>query len=545
VDALTPTAWPPDPVQVYARRQRMLLRMRASASMREGALEYYRTRPAEWIDHWCDTFDPRVGASGRGSWLPLIMFRRQVHLVQFVMACIGGETDGLVEKSRDMGVTWVCAALSVWLWRFRGASVGWGSRKAMLVDHIGNIDSIFEKVRRIIMRMPREFWPPQFSEDCMAYMRIVDPGTGAAITGEAGDEIGRGGRKLVYFKDESAHYEHPESIEAALSENTRCQIDISSVSDPGTVFHRRREGGALWEPGQEVRRGGTNVLIMDWRDHPAKTQEWYDQRRAKFKNDGLLHVFAREVDRDYAASREGVIVRPEWIRAAVDAHVKLGIEEDGGWMGSLDVADEGADANAFSLRRGIVLRSVEEWAERDTGRTTRRVLRIIEGREKQVQYDCIGVGAGVKAEWNRLGEENLAPRGVILVPWNAAASPLNADKRLLAGDRQSPLIGDYFANLKAQGWWHLGQRFERTFRAVTEGVKFLADDLISISSEIPLSQRLELEKQLSQPVMTKSTRLKLLVDKAPSGSRSPNMGDSVMQNYWPCKRGYDTTGSWM
>jgi hypothetical protein len=52
---------------------------------------------------------------------------------------------------------------------------------------------------------------------------------------EAGDNIGRGGRTLVYFKDESAHYEHPDLIEAALGDNTNVQIDISSVNGLGKL----------------------------------------------------------------------------------------------------------------------------------------------------------------------------------------------------------------------------------------------------------------------------------------------------------------------
>jgi phage terminase large subunit len=68
------------------------------------------------------------------------------------------------------------------------------------------------------------------SDKHMSYMRIVNPENGATITGEAGDNIGRGGRKTIYFKDESAHYERPDKIEASLSENTRVQMDISSAS---------------------------------------------------------------------------------------------------------------------------------------------------------------------------------------------------------------------------------------------------------------------------------------------------------------------------
>ena len=56
---------------------------------------------------------------------------------------------------------------------------------------------------------------------------------------------GRGGRSLIYFKDESAWYVHPEMIEAALSGNARVQIDMSSVHGIGTVFDRKIEAGVL------------------------------------------------------------------------------------------------------------------------------------------------------------------------------------------------------------------------------------------------------------------------------------------------------------
>jgi phage terminase large subunit len=133
----------------------------------------------------------------------------------------------------------------VWLWLYwPGAAVGWGSRKEQLVDKIGDPDSIFEKMRIIIRNCPGSCCPPGFdADDHMPYMKIVNPETGATITGEAGDNIGRGGRKLIYFKDESAHYERPEKIEAALADNTNVQIDISSVNGLGNVFHRRREAG--------------------------------------------------------------------------------------------------------------------------------------------------------------------------------------------------------------------------------------------------------------------------------------------------------------
>src|SRR5690606_24682813 len=136
-------------------------------------------------------------------------------------------------------------AVSVAMWLFHdGSSIGWGSRKQELVDRIGDPSSIFEKMRMLIMNTPRVFQPVGFNPDnCLHFMRLVNPENGATIIGEIGDDIGRGGRTLEYFKDESANYTRPEEIEAALSENTRCQIDISSVNGPNNVFYRKRDTG--------------------------------------------------------------------------------------------------------------------------------------------------------------------------------------------------------------------------------------------------------------------------------------------------------------
>jgi phage terminase large subunit len=439
-----------------------------------------------------------------------------------------------------MGATWICCAFSVWLWLYwDGAAVGWGSRKEQLVDKIGDPDSIFEKIRIIIRNLPRFMLPIGFSPtEHMTYMRIVNPQNGATITGEAGDNIGRGGRKLIYFKDESAHYERPEKIEAALADNTNCQIDISSVNGPGNVFHRRREAGVEWQRGASLATDRVNVLVMDWRDHPAKDQAWYDARKAKAIADGLKHVFAQEVDRDYAAAVDGVIIPAEWVASAIDAHIKLGFDDTGGWRAGFDPFDEGGDMHALAVGKGPILHHIEAWGEGDTGAATRKVVDILRGKQVDLQYDPLGVGAGVKAEANRLAADTdsegnpLLPQGLSFTPWNAGAAPLSPDERVIPGDAESPLNRDFYGNLKAQGWWQLRRRFELTHKAVTEGIAFNPDDLISLPSGLPgLST---LRKELSQATRGRTGALRLIVNKNPPGTRSPNMADALVMAFWPC-----------
>jgi hypothetical protein len=511
--------------------------MRENPELIYGALEYYKTRPVEFINHWCDTFDPRNVFKGLPIRLPFILFTRQQELIQFLWACLQAEEAGLIEKSRDMGATWVCAAFSVWLWLFHpGSSVGWGSRKEALVDKLGDPDSIFEKMRMLIRGLPRFFLPEGFNDAHSSFMKIINPVTGSTITGEGGDNIGRGGRKSIYFKDESAHYERPEKIEAALSENTRVPIDISSVAGLGNVFHRKREAGVEWIG--EIAPGRTQVFIMDWRDHPDKNELWYRTRKEKAEAEGLQHVFAQEVDRNYAAAVEGIIIDLEWVRAAEDAHIKLGLSETGQWCSALDVADGGGDSNAQASRQGIVLRELDEWGARDTGVTARRAIANVTNRGPiELQYDCVGVGAGVKSEANNLEDAGKLPRGLRLVPWNAGAGVLNPKGRVIPHDRDSPTNEDFYTNLKAQGWWELRNRFYRTWRAVKEGAEYDPDSLISIDSG--LKRIRALEKELCQVTASRGAKLKLVVDKTPEGTKSPNLADAVMMCYWPVKSSYN------
>lgn len=523
-------------------RRNQLLLFKQNPELFAKAQEVYRNNPVKFINHWGWTYDPRNVALNRPTYLPFILFSRQEEYIQFLCDCFTEQQNGLIEKSRDMGATWLAIAFSVWLWLYwEGSSIGWGSREQDLVDRIGDPDSIFEKIRIFIRRLPPVFWPQDFDPNFnMSFMRIRNPEHEATITGDIGDNIGRGGRKLIFFKDESAHYVHPDMIEAALLENTRCQIDLSSVHGLGSVFHRKREAGVDWHPGATLPKGKTRVFVMDWRDHPEKTQEWYDLKRADMVSNGLVHKFAQEIDRDYAGSVEGVIIPAEWVRAAIDAHLKIpGFDDSGNWCCGLDVADEGEDTNALACRRGSILRSVEEWGERDTGATARRAVKSIKDLSIfpiYLQYDCNGVGSGVKAETNRLAEDKLLPKNVRLAPWDAGSSPLKPEGRVVPGDRQSPLNKDFYANLKAQGWWQLRRRFENTYRAINEPeFTYDIDDLISIDSTIPLLRKLE--KELSQPTMGQSTRLKLLVNKQPEGAKSPNLADAVMMCFWPVNTG--------
>lgn len=544
----------PDYKAVLAWRIKTLKDLRADKGALRGAKAYYAKHTAEFIMHWMDTYDPRRSAGLK--WMPFILFERQYQAVRFLDQLEEDQQNGLFEKARDMGVTWIACAWQTHRWLFKGGFAGgFGSRKEDLVDQPGIVDSIFEKIRMLVRRVPDIFLPEGFNpvdKNSMPFMRVMNPANGATIAGESGDNIGRGGRKSVYMVDEAAHIERPEKIEASLGDNTNVRIDISSVNGLGNVFYRRARAAVLWVPGEQIEPGKVRKFVFDWRDHPEKTQEWYDRRKQRYIDEGLEHVFAQEVDRNYAASVENTVIPVEWIWAAVDADEKLKLDISGGHAAGLDVADGGVDRNALAIRKSIKLNNVVEWGARDPGVSTRMVLdTLADFPGIRCEYDCIGVGVSVKSEYNRVfetlqlakskdPEDRRIDKLPVLNPWNAGAKVLNPRYNVIEDDEESPYNGDFFGNLKAQAWWALRTRFWRTFQMVRALEKpeqfgkivYPVDSLISISSKIPLLS--QLVDELAQPTRGQSaSTLKMIINKQPENTKSPNLADAVVMAYYP------------
>lgn len=555
--------WPPNYPAVYRWRSKVLKQLISDSNVLKAAKIYYSTHPAEFIMDWMDTYDPRKSPTNanpalRGEkWMPFVFFKRQKDVIDFFESCSHDQTSGLVEKCRDFGLTWLACGYSVWRWLFiKNDAIGWGSRKETLVDKPGDPDSIFEKIRLMLKRLPRIWLPAGFSWGRNStYMKLLNPENGAIIAGEAGDNIGRGGRRSCYFTDEAAHLERPEKVEAALGDNTNVRFDISSVNGVGNVFHRRRENGVIWSPDKtDYPFGFVRVFVADWRDHPLKTQEWYDARKARYEREGMAHIFAQEVDRNYAAAVSNTVIPYQWVEASIDAHIKLPWvaseleKHKDEWYAGLDVADEGNDRNALTLRQWVIWRDVQEWGERDPGISARKAVLACREHKGHIscQYDCIGVGSGVKTEYNRLTTDEgvISAHEIPFIPWNAGASVLNPFERIIPDDNESLQNKDFFDNLKAQAWWSIRTRFYKTFKAVTEGVRYNPDELISIDSRITLLE--QLKKELIQPTVGHSSRLKLLIEKKPDGMRSPNLADSGVMAFFPVTDGSTTilTGSY-
>lgn len=337
--AVLETTWAPDYDAVYERRMDRLKRIRADPAILPGLKEYYKDHPVEFINDWCQTFDPRNVEIGVAATVPFLLFPKQADFITWLRDRWLGREDGLAEKSRDMGVSWLCVAFAVWMWLFHAGTVcGFGSRKEEYVDDLNDPKSLFWKARKLIELLPNEFKPAGYdAKRHSPYMVIRNPANGSTIVGESGDNIGRGNRTSIYFKDESAFYERPDSIDAALSQTSNCKIDVSTPNGNGNPFYRKRHGGKI------------KVFTFHWTDDPRKGPEWYKKQQENL--DPV--VLAQEVDIDYNAS-----TTDSWISGdLVESAQRTGpadVEVNGPWFIGVDAAHMGDDESVITKRRGLL-----------------------------------------------------------------------------------------------------------------------------------------------------------------------------------------------
>ena len=511
----------PEIQKEIARRLLYRKLIEQSDETKAAELDRCKADPVHWFNNWAWTYDPRGLSYGLPANIPFNLRPKQVDMVRWLEKRLRTQTHGLIEKSRDEGMSYVTLGFFLHQWLFvDGFAAGVGSRKEEYVDKKGDPKTLFYKFRDMLYKLPNWMQPQGYNErEHDNYLRIINPANGASLTGEAGDNIGRGGRTSVYLLDEWAFVERADAVDAAISQNTNVHIKGSTPNGIGNRFYKDRFSGRY------------DVFSMAWQENPDKNWQvsyngkpiypWYEKQKLSLDD----VVLAQEVDIDYAASVEGVVLPSAWINSVVDAHKKLGIDVSGQRVQSLDVADEGKDKNAIAGRYGILLDYVTAWSGKgsDIFATSQKAVDTCdEFGSDYFLYDSDGLGAGVRGDVRIINELRKDKKAIKAFAFRGSAAVFNPDKEMVKGRKNK----DYFENLKAQAWWSLRLRVQATHRAIAEGMAYNPSDIISIDSGIANLSQLKVE--LSQPTYSKSKSGKLLIDKAPDGTSSPNMADAVM-----------------
>lgn len=513
----------PNYSKIFADRAQRLQKLRDDPRLLAAAKIHYKEHPWDFINDWGMTFDPRNLERGLPALVPFVLFPRQIETLEWVHSRWKNQERGLIEKARDFGLSWLSIAYGCTMWLFwDDYTAGYGSRKVDLVDRLGDPKSIFEKGRQFLRMVPKEFLPEGYDEKKHAnFLKITNPENGSTLTGEGGYDIGRGARTSIYFVDEAAFLERQEAADAALSQTTNCQIDISTPNGNGNPFYKKRFSGKV------------KVLTLRWTDDPRKDQAWYDKQ---VREQDPITV-AQEIDVDYDASTDGILIPGKYVRACIDAHKKLGFGRKGKKVTGFDIMDGGTDWNGLVTRHGSVIYDIQKWRhEEDESRMSyKRVHEHCQKEGSDLRYDSVGVGSNAGSSFK---EFNKSGREVNYQPFNAGSSDLiNPNKEYSDGVKNK----DKFANLKAQVTWLFADRIKNTYKAITHGEQFSEDELISFDSES--CDRDLLEELLSECARPKRDsdgngrdKVESKKDLKKRGIESPNLLDAAVMCFVPDKK---------
>lgn len=520
----------PDYGSVIAIRMERLRRLRAMpederAQMIRALKAWYRQNPADFISDWGMTFDPRLAERDLPTMIPFLLFPEQRRWIDFVIRKWRERRRGLSEKSRDWGLSYGAVALSCTLClHYEGLQIGFGSRKAEYVDSSKDPKSLFWKARLFMDNVPEEFRGGWLLWRDATHMRMWFPETGSVMSGEAGDQIGRGDRTSIYFVDESAYLERPELVEHSLSQTTNCRIDMSSVNGMNNPFAKNRHEGKI------------EVFVCDWRDDPRKDDAWYARMLEEF--DPV--TVAQEIDRDYQASVTGIVIPQAWVLACIDAKKKLGIAASGQRSMSLDVADEGKDKNAACGRQGTEIDLLLEKTGKgsDLFETTEWAASLADQNDyERIRYDSDGIGATMRGDARVINEQRRANglKPIRFEGYRGSEGVYDPDgivEGTMGPEGRGRTNQDYFANRKAQSWWSMRRRCQQTYRAVVEKRKYNPDEILSIDKDkVPIWHKFC--TQMSQATYKTNGAGKIVIDKAPDGMPSPDLADAAVIEFAP------------
>lgn len=496
-----------------------------------------------WLEYYAWTYEPRPPNKGM---LPFIPFDYQADAAHWLFEVESAREEGVIEKARDMGATWLMVAWFTWSWLFEPEFAGlFCSRKVSLVDSKGDPSSIMHKARMLIRVMPSWMAPAGYDESRHGLrLRILNPANGSLLIGEGGNQIGRGGRATRVLVDEAAFTQKPDSVEASLSETAEVKFWLSTPNNPGDWFANKRF------------TEGQRVLSLRWRQDPRKNlwqainvdgevvatghgdspdpaslgarriiYPWYEKAKQRFTDPAKM---AREVDIDYSASSDSLVFPFAWVNAAINL--------DLGDMGEIvecgaDLAGGGADHDIWTMRRGAAIVAQKRIQRPTPTQTARAFLGATETvKAKVLHYDAGGGWGGAL-----VGEYDRDSNGGKVYPFQLhAVNGGGKCSRRRFGDRPAK---ELFTNLRAELYWTVRERFRKAYelwlwrQGDPAGIPHEADECISIPADNELVGQLSSVKFIEVPSGKKQLESKESMRE--QGIKSPDKADSLVLAFAP------------
>jgi phage terminase large subunit len=236
------------------------------------------------------------------------------------------------------------------------------------------------------------------------------------------------------------------------------------------------------------------VVQVNYTENPWFPVELEQERlddKENLSEDEYDHIWGGH----YNESVDNAIIKKAWFDAAIDAHIKLGINPTGAVVATHDPADEGGDSKGYACRKGILYTEVTEIVAKDGNESCDvATSKAIQANADLFVWDGDGMGAllrrqisdsfkGIKCDLRMYRGSN-----------EVEDKKARYDGLQSLGSKDKPKTnGDTFYNKRAQYYMKLAQRFYNTWQAVTKGKYVDPDTIISLSSDIELIDKLRSE----------------------------------------------------
>lgn len=238
-----------------------------------GAAKALREQCAEdilfWVNTFCFTFDPRLE---RQKVVPFTTYPFQDDALLKLVEAIRKGYDVGIEKSRDMGASWINLAALTWLWQFSPMNNFLVvSRNESYVDGPSNPKSLFWKIDFLLDHQPKWLKPEGVKRTSM---HIGNLENGSVIDGESTTgEVGRGDRRTAILLDEFAAFSVADgyNAQAATQSATNCRIYNSTPKGRANAFYEVIANGK--------KNGSAEIITMHWSAHPEKNKGLYTSER--------------------------------------------------------------------------------------------------------------------------------------------------------------------------------------------------------------------------------------------------------------------------
>jgi phage terminase large subunit len=188
------------------------------------------------------------------------------------------------------------------------------------------------------------------------------------------------------------------------------------------------------------------------------------------------------------------VIREDWFKSCIDAHIKLGIEPRGSKIAACDPSDTGNDPCGYVERQGIVFLGVDEIeAENGNRKMDAACGRAIMFGADSVGYDADGLGAtlrdNVDSCFNGKATQIFAYKGSSSI--HDPEEEFKSETAQLTNRKEALLNKHVLYNKKSQNIIGFAERIFRTHEAVTLGKYHDPETLISFCSKSIKPQMLE------------------------------------------------------